>query len=175
MKESDLNTIIKNSVQEEGWCFKISDQGGQAYIPNPFDLFGIFQGEPIYIESKIIKNGLYAFNLDKIEEHQYANLLQIEESIKVSHNCLIAVGFYKQREMKIIMFFDFMYIWNEKQKGRKSFLKKELEELYSDNMYVTIGKKMIGDNKYDRILDIKNLKDKIIYGKKDKEGSMLEM
>jgi hypothetical protein len=165
MKESELNLIIKNTFNENEFCFKIPDGREGIAIQNPFDLFGVIQGRPSYIESKLIKGGIYSFNFDKIEDHQFANLLKIENCIKVPHHCLIAVGFYKPRELKIVMFFDFMYIWNEKQNGRKSFLKKELEVYYNNNMFLPIKSTLTNGKKSDRIIGIENLEGKIIYGK----------
>lgn len=168
MIEADLNTIIKNSIKEKGWCHKISDQGGQAYTENPFDLFGVYEGKPIYIESKLIKGGIYSLNLDRIEEHQYKNLNEIKEVLTVENYCLYAVGFYKPREMKIVMFFDSDYVWKEKQNGKKSFLKKELEEFYNQGKYYSIKSILEEDGKrHERIIDFDNLKEKIIYGKEN--------
>ena len=75
MNEVNLNSIINRSIGRMDGAFnhKISDPSGGMGSQNPFDGFGIINGKPLYYEAKIIKGGIYSFNFNKIEVHQYKN------------------------------------------------------------------------------------------------------
>jgi len=130
MVESDFNRILTHTVNHlpRSRAHKISDGAGGKAVQNPFDSFGILFGLPAYIESKYVK-GLYAFNLSRIEDHQYDNLefygRELSES-GIPHYCLIPVFFYSPREMKRVLFFDFEFINSEHKKGVSSFKQKTI-------------------------------------------------
>jgi hypothetical protein len=133
MKETDCNTVLSHTFDKEyfkgmRWGFKISDFQGGLGVQNPFDFFGAIENKPLYVESKLIKNGLYAFNFNKIEDHQLVNLLAIKKIIPDAL-CLIAIFFWESRKMFKCLFVDINYIQQLIEQGKKSFLKKELEEL----------------------------------------------
>lgn len=165
--EAKLNTIIKNSINIHEWAFKIPDHAkGKSFVTNPFDGFGILNNKPLYYETKLIKKGIYAFSFDRIEEHQWKNLKQISDLLKDNCYCFIFVGFYEIRKLKIVMVFDFNFLWQEKQLGRKSFTKKELMQFYNDNKYLPIQKVLLTNDKKQDIIEGLESIDTVIIGKK---------
>jgi len=126
MKEKEVNNIIRKSLD---WGYKIPDDGSAMSmgIKRPFDVFGIIDGRPIYIESKAM-NKMESFNLGRIRDHQIKNLLEIKKlnqgaicAIALSVNC----GRAKHR----------LYLWtdvetiNTRRNNKENFKKVELEKL----------------------------------------------
>ena len=131
--ESELNTIIKNTIiQGGGWAYKIPDPQQEysiSSVKRPFDGFGIFKGKPIYWESKFSKC-LASFNLQRIEDHQINNLLSIKKLCKDSFVCIIWGVRIKKGENLVYVFDDIEHI-AERRRERKNFTKKELLTLSS--------------------------------------------
>jgi penicillin-binding protein-related factor A (putative recombinase) len=166
MKEIQLNTIISRSIKKIGWYHKISDPLGGTGIQNPFDGFGVINGYPLYIEAKLIKNGIYAFNFNKIEEHQITNLNEINKMLSIS-KCLIAVGFYKPRQLCEICFFDIDYINQLMADEVKSIKKKQLEQYRDKGFFMKINYVEEGNKRrqYIDLSKLSNLEDFIIDGR----------
>lgn len=160
MKESQLNTILSRSLNklDNGWFHKIADPLHGTGIQNPFDGFGVLNEKPIYIESKLIKNGIYAVNFNRIEEHQIANLNEINQMLQdKSSLCLIAVGFYQPRKLNEIVFFSIDYILYLKKKGIKSIKKKELLKLREKGHFLKINYVKGIDGKRRQYIDLEKL------------------
>jgi len=126
MKEAEVNNIIRKSLD---WGYKIPDDGSSMSmgIKRPFDVFGIIDGRPIYIESKAM-NKMQSFNLGKIRDHQIKSLVDIKKlnpdaicGIALSVNC----GRAKHR----------LYLWTDveeiarRRDNKENFKKTELETL----------------------------------------------
>ena len=143
MKESQLNTIINNSLKQHGFSHKISDGIGGISVQNPFDGFAVIGKNNIYFESKLIKP-LKAFNFNIIEEHQIENMSLIKKQ-NPENVCIYTVGFYEPRKYFYLLIFDHVLIEKLLNIGRKSILKKELTILINRGIYYKIER--IG-NKY---------------------------
>jgi hypothetical protein len=86
MKEATLNHDLILLFKGTGhFSYKIPDPA-QAQVllssKRPFDGFARFS-EPVndfWFESKLMKNKIGAFSLDRVDDHQYASLLQIKRS-----------------------------------------------------------------------------------------------
>lgn len=169
MVESDFNRILGHSFSliSHSRLSKISDGKGGAMVKNPFDFWGFYQGYPIYCESKLIK-GVKAFNLSRIEDHQYENLSFAHESLSYTgtkHYCLVPVCFYSPREMKRVLFFDFSFVEAEHNKGTVSFKQKELIKWMEAGLFLDIkSHKYLDGDKEKRREIVENLEglDKII-------------
>jgi len=161
MTEKYLNRILVKSIKEHGWGYKISDDAGDftGTVKKPFDYLGCTNKFFIYGESKMIKDGLYAFNFKRIEPHQFDALLNCKKAIQsmkyVNFHTVVSVGFWKPRVFFYVMFFDIISILRAIENGRKSIKKKELEAIIADNQYLNIKKGLV--------VDIETLSDKIIY------------
>jgi len=139
MKEKDLNTVINNSFKCLGFSHKISDPMGGQGSQNPFDGFSVCFDQAWYWESKLIKEGYYAFNFNKIEEHQWGNLLRIKKEMPTA-NCVIIVGFWASRSFFEYLVFDVVCLWKMKNQGQKSIKKTELEKLRKKGYNMIIKK-----------------------------------
>jgi len=158
MNETDLNKIISDSAYiNSGHYHKISDD---SRTQKPYDGYGIINHLPAYIECKF-KKEIDAFNFNKIEPHQLRNLTTIRKELSVPNYSLIVLGLWKSREYFNIMFFDIEYINTLISLGKKSILKKELEELLRLNKFLPVITKTIDNEKY-KIVELEKLDSVII-------------
>jgi penicillin-binding protein-related factor A (putative recombinase) len=145
VKESELNTIISKSFNDNFFGHKIADGVGGVSVQNPFDGFAVIPGTPIYFESKMMKNQIEAFNFKSIEPHQIENLQAVKKCLPKSL-CLITLGIYIPRKLFIVLPIDISFITELMQEGKKSILKKELEPIIEKKVFLKI-------NSIDRITD----------------------
>jgi hypothetical protein len=109
----------------------------------------------MYLESKLIKSNLNAWNFkNTVEEHQFENL-HFYANQKVETLCLYSLGYYIPRVLKIVFFFDSEFVYNQLQNGLTSFKKNSILQWYNNNKFFVIKK--------DLIVDLYSLKEKIIY------------
>lgn len=149
MNEADLNTIVKNSVNETigGWAYKIPDPQGQqaiSAVQRPYDGFGFLNYSPLYWEGKFQK-GYKAFNFKRIEDHQIDNLTiaqVLSKKNKIPVYSCVALGVWQSREYFDVFFFDIESLNQLIGSGKKSILKKELEHLKVKGMCVPVKKKL---------------------------------
>jgi penicillin-binding protein-related factor A (putative recombinase) len=141
MEETDLNRIIAKSLH---WGHKLPDpQGQEVYTASkrPFDGFGVTPNHFVYFESKFMK-GLESFNYkNRVEDHQWENLLDIKRINKLT-TCVITLGIWAPRDFKV-MAFEANYLWDRMQKGIPSLKAKELQSLLDKNLFVKVEKDMI--------------------------------
>ena len=135
MDEATINRYIGKSAS---WYHKISDAGrGQK----PFDTVGIFKDKALYIEAKYLPSPK-SFNFNRLENHQIANLLAIEELDQGRGNfvplVLIAVN-YGRGAIRIYYYTDMANI-DKRKREKKNILKKEFD--VSTN-YVVVKKGLI--------------------------------
>jgi hypothetical protein len=122
----------------------------------PFDAFGSFNGIPMYLESKLIKSNLNAWNFkNTVEEHQFENL-HFYANQNTETLCLFSIGYYIPNKLKIIFFFDSEFVYNQLQNGLTSFKKNSILHWYNNEKFFVIKK--------DYIQDLHLLREKIIYG-----------
>lgn len=167
MKESDLNTIIGRSIRRTEFYHKMSDESSDQ---KPFDGFGILNNKPLYVEAKLIKNGMYSFNFNKIEDHQYENLERIanslNKSIGGSFYAIYMIGFFKSRDFFRVLCFSHETIRAMKEEGKKSLKKKELEAYIDSGKYLDIKYESIDmggkKKRYQFIQNLKNIDGVII-------------
>jgi hypothetical protein len=129
MKETSLNHDLVSLFKRTGcFAYKIPDpMQAQVLISSkrPFDGFARFS-EPVndfWFESKLMKNKIGAFSLDRVDEHQYASLLQIKRSGGLT---AIILGVWIPRQDYWFMCFDPEFLLNLAKEGKKSINKKEL-------------------------------------------------
>lgn len=136
--EAELNRIITKSINEEGFAFKIPDTVSyhtQKHPDLPFDIFGICNGKPVYVESKFLKEPK-AFNFSSLKEHQIQNLLKCKRLCPDSI-CLLLIGVvFGRGVIRVFYFTDMDYIYYRKVNGL-SITKKEF---LSMSNYVPVRK-----------------------------------
>ena len=134
MFEKDLNHDLVSLFNREGWSWKIPDPDQRAMSSGgkrPFDGVAFFKDiGAYYFESKLIKNKLQAFSLDRIEEHQYENLLRLRS---LGAETALILGFWASRKDYWFMCFDPLFL-SELRLRKKSILAKELQT-YIDKGY----------------------------------------
>jgi hypothetical protein len=144
MKEAVLNHDLISLFKSTGsFAYKIPDSA-QAQVTasskRPFDGFARFS-EPVndfWFESKIIKNKISAFSLTRVDDHQYASLLQIKRSGGLT---AVILGVWIPRKVYWFLCFDPEFLLGLLKQGKKSISKKELNFYYEKNYYVSLRNK----------------------------------
>lgn len=157
MKESELNTIIKNNFSQNGWGWKLPDPSKENIVgvdkngktvfnfrPNPFDGLGITNKFIVFFETKLLK-GYQAFSFRRIAQHQIFNLDQIHETT-ILHLYdfifpLFICGIYIPYKGVDLFFFHVKEILIRRARGDKSVKKKELLILRDKGFYLPVKKK----------------------------------
>lgn len=160
MKEADLNRIITRTLRRDAWGFKIPDGREGIAVQNPFDVFGAIQGNPLYMESKLIKGGLYAFNFKKVESHQWKALLDLKAELPEAL-CLIAVGFWEARKRFQVMFFDVSFL-DGLRNNYTSILRKDLQRYELYGMFLNIETVKENGKRVQYVTDLLDIRTKII-------------
>lgn len=162
MKEAELNTIISKSLNryEKGWGFKIPDPSYGEGTQRCFDGFGAFNRKPLYFETKLIK-GVYSFNLNRIEEHQWKHLCNLKAYLP-NALCLVPVGFYIPRKTTYILWFNIETLVDLTFKEKGSILKKELETYIQNGLYLEVKTEKINDKRVKYVQNIDRLEEVII-------------
>lgn len=139
--EAELNRVIVRSLNENGFGFKIPDT--VSYVSKrhgdlPFDIFGICNQRPVYIESKFLKEPK-AFNFDRLEDHQLKSLIKCKRSCPYAR-CYLLIGVvFGRGDIRVFYFEDLDYIYLRKT-SKMSITKKEFLSLSN---YVQVKKGMI--------------------------------
>jgi hypothetical protein len=160
MKEAILNHDLTSLFKGTGhFAYKIPDPV-QAQVlsasKRPFDGFARFS-EPVndfWFESKLMKNKISAFSLDRVDVHQYASLLQIKQSGGLT---AVILGVWIPRQDYWFLCFDPEFLLSLAQQGKKSINKKELnfycEKEYNISLRSKDLIKFSPDMLRDRIID----------------------
>jgi len=142
MKEADLNRYIVANYNKNYWGYKIPDPPkiiATTSNPRPFDEICLCDKYIMFGEAKLTKNGYSAFSLARVAEHQKTNLLKIKDSLR-ELGCYfytpVILGIWEPRKYIHLFFFDIELILKLIEVGKKSILKKELEKLQYENLYV---------------------------------------
>lgn len=135
MLEKELNHDLVVLFKSAGWAYKIPDPSQESAISSskrPFDGLAYFKElGGFYFESKLDKHKLQAFSLNRVQDHQYENLLQLRELGAVT---AVILGFWIPRKDYYFFVFDPLFLSKLKE-TRKSILGKELQ-WYKDNSYI---------------------------------------
>ncbi len=145
--EQELNTIVGRSLD---WSFKIPDDSRGK---KPFDVFGIYHGKPIYIESKNLKRP-EAFPWDRFEPHQISNLLRIQELMPNAISLFLVCVDYGRAKKRIYLFQDMVELkrrWDDPEE--KSIKKKEWDKRTN---YVLIEKGTIDFSKLEEMKELEH-------------------
>jgi len=131
----------------DSWADKINDPPKMVAMSvgeNPFDIFGINTSFTFYIESKLQKR-YEAFNFNAIRPHQRANLTTISDIAKRGkyNNVypLIVLGIWLPRKPIELYIFHIDFINKKIEEGKKSILKKEIEEIKKEKKVLIMNKK----------------------------------
>lgn len=139
--ERDLNSLITRSINKKGFAHKISDSVSLKSSQSnklPFDIFGIYNGKPVYIESKFLKEPK-AFNFSRLEEHQIKSLIKCKK-LCPDAACLVLIGVvFGRGDIRVFYFDDPEYLYDRKL-HRQSILKKDFESMTN---YVSVKKDLI--------------------------------
>jgi hypothetical protein len=145
MEESDLNTMIKNSLE---WGTKIPDPGASDAMTTSkraFDGFGIGSSGIVYFESKFQKD-YSAFNFTRVYPHQIQNLVAIADlALKYNYKevkSLLFLGVWIPRQELVLFAFTAHHIASLITSGKKSLLKKELLGFREQGLYLQACKQI---------------------------------
>jgi len=142
MNEAQSNTIFNNSLKQLGFSHKIADPVGGYGIQNPFDGFSTVLNKNLYWEGKIIKGGIYSFNFNRIEKHQYDNLLQIK-SQNDKNICIVNLAIWKSRSFFYFLLLDIKLIEYLITNNKNSLLGKELKVIIDNNIFLSVKKNKV--------------------------------
>jgi hypothetical protein len=129
MKEAALNHSLVSLFKSTGaFSYKIEDpHKAQALSASkrPFDGLARFYPpvNDFYFETKLIKNSVKAFSLNRVENHQLANLLQIK---RCGGLAAVILGVWIPRKDYWFLCFDPEFLLNLAERGKKSINKKEI-------------------------------------------------
>ena len=139
--ERELNSVITRSINRNGFAHKIADSVSLKSSQSnklPFDIFGICNQRPVYIESKFLKEPK-AFNFDRLEDHQLESLIKCKRSCPYAR-CYLLIGVvFGRGDIRVFYFEDLDYIYLRKT-SKMSITKKEFLSLSN---YVQVKKGMI--------------------------------
>jgi hypothetical protein len=137
MKEATLNHDLISLFKGTGhFAYKIPDPV-QAQVlsasKRPFDGLARFYPpvNDFYFETKLIKNSVKAFSLNRVEDHQYASLLQIKQSGGLT---AVILGVWIPRQAYWFLCFDPEFLLGLVRHGKKSINKNEIN-FYCEKEY----------------------------------------
>jgi hypothetical protein len=146
MKEASLNHDLVQLFKSTGaFSYKIEDPHKSQVLSaskRPFDGFARFP-EPIndfWFESKLIKYKLGAFSLDRVDDHQYASLLQIKRNGGLTS---VILGVWIPRKDYCFLCFDPEFLLTLKKHGKKSINKKELNFYFEKGYNISLRSKLL--------------------------------
>jgi hypothetical protein len=146
MKEATLNHDLISLFKDTGhFAYKIPDPVQAQVLSSskrPFDGFARFS-EPVndfWYESKLMKNKIGAFSLDRVDEHQYASLLQIKHSGGLT---AVILGVWIPRQDYWFLCFDPEFLLGLAKQEKKSINKKELNFYCERNYNISLRSKAL--------------------------------
>lgn len=146
MQESDFSRVLVSSIKARGGFAERMPDPSFAELKRgapkrPYDLYYVYGGKTVHVEAKFLKGGYQAFNLGRVEDHQYDNLLRVAKNS--SPRCaLVAVGVWEARVTYDAFFFTAGLLF-ELKKTQKSIDKKALLRLRDAGWAVPISRQDI--------------------------------
>lgn len=134
MNEASFCTAITNKFMEEkAFAYKIPDPTKEEIRrgarKRPFDIVAWKGDISFALEAKFMK-GYFAFNFDRIEEHQFWWLDCAKRAFELEPRktffCGIIVAFWEPRKLYDVFVFDIDYLKARMSTGEKSIKQKEL-------------------------------------------------
>jgi hypothetical protein len=149
MEESDFSRVIVSSVKDfGGFATKMPDPSwaevARGAPKRPYDLYYVWGGDTTHVETKFLK-GYQAFNLKRVEDHQYANLLTISRNAP-SLNAIVAVAIWEPRITYDAFFFT-IDLLDELRQKITSINKKTLLSLRETGKFLEIKKNSLDVSK----------------------------
>jgi penicillin-binding protein-related factor A (putative recombinase) len=148
VKEADLNHSLVSLFKTTGsFAYKIPDPARSQALSSskrPFDGFARFS-KPVndfWFETKLMKNKISAFSLDRVDIHQYASLLQIKRSGGLA---AIILGVWIPRRDYWFVCFDPEFLTGLADSGKKSISKKELIFYHDRGYSISLKAKDLGN------------------------------
>ncbi len=143
MQESDFTRVIVASVKSRGgFAEKMPDPSfaelKRGAPKRPYDLYYVYRGETVHVEAKFLKGGYQAFNLKRVEDHQYDNLLTISKNSSPMQ-ALVAVAIWESRITYDAFFFT-INVLDELRREVKSINKKKLLSLKEAGWALPVAK-----------------------------------
>jgi hypothetical protein len=147
MHEKDFVATMCSSIRARGgFGQKMPDPSYQELMrgapPRPYDMYYVLLGQCVHLEAKFLP-GYQCFALDKVEDHQYENLLRIKLNASLappgSIEAIVAVAVWEPRKIYDIFFFDILLL-SRLRDEMKSIKKKELLALKALNKCLTVSK-----------------------------------
>jgi len=124
MLEKNLNQDLARLFNLSGWAYKIPDPPKAVACSSskrPFDGIAAFKDFDFFYESKLMKNKISAFQVKRVETHQFENLLKLRE---LGKETAVILGIHIPRKFYKILAFDVFFLH---ALAFKSILKKEIE------------------------------------------------
>jgi penicillin-binding protein-related factor A (putative recombinase) len=125
--EASVCTIFKNSLLLSNEVMhKIPDPSSNysSTTQRPFDMFGSWQGKPLYVECKFM-NKMQSFNLQTIQDHQIDNLCNFKKRI-LNAESWIVLGVHAGRGDNRIYVFKDIFEIEERRKAKENYKMKDL-------------------------------------------------
>jgi len=146
MDESNFSRIIVSSIKDlGGFAQKMPDPGwaevARGAPKRPYDLYYVYERRTVHVESKFLKGGYQAFNLKRVEDHQYANLLLISKNADPL-DAIVAVGVWEPRKIFDAFFFTIQLL-DELRGEMTSINKKTLLALRDAGFALSVKKDSI--------------------------------
>jgi hypothetical protein len=147
MLEKDLNRDLIHLFVTQGnaWGYKIPDPPKKTVLNSsrrPFDGLARFYPpvNDFYFETKLIKNSVKAFSLNRVEDHQLANLLQIKKSGGLT---AVILGVWIPRKDYWFLCFDPEFLLGLARRGKKSINKKEINSYCEKEYNISLKSKAL--------------------------------
>jgi hypothetical protein len=146
MKEATLNHDLVRLFKSTGaFSYKIEDPHKSQVLSaskRPFDGLARFYPpvNDFYFEAKLIKNSIKAFSLDRIEDHQLANLIQIKINGGLT---AVILGVWVPRRDYWFLCFDPEFLLGLVKQGKKSISKKELNFYFEKEYNISLRSKTL--------------------------------
>lgn len=145
MQEKDFTTLVCKSVTTRGgFAHKMPDPPFSEIMRGaprrPYDLFYVLLGKSVHLEAKFLK-GYDRFALDRVEDHQYDNLMRVKDNAALAPAgvilSVVAVAVWEPRKIYDVFFFDISLLSSLRMKT-KSLSKKTMLGLKALGSCLTI-------------------------------------
>jgi hypothetical protein len=147
MHEKDFVATMCSSIRSRGgFEHKMQDPTYQELMRGaslrPYDMYYVLLGQCVHLEAKFLP-GYQCFALDRVEDHQYENLLKIKLQSTLAPpgaiEAIVAVAVWEPHKVYDVFFFDILLL-SRLRDEMKSIKKKELLALKTLGRCLTVSK-----------------------------------